>query len=172
MPRPQATTLTKLNLTRRNTVVDRSTRVSTPLRFGKTRMNEALESATSLPDPTAMETSAAARAYAPSFVKSGTEYFDTYWGIVDAISNHGDHATIIQSSPKQPSQIRSLRLRSILLKPPNFVCLSIVKISWQARTKYCEILSPFHEVTLLLSHYIRVCRSASPRPLQSFHCHQ
>jgi hypothetical protein len=61
----------KLNFTRRNTVVDRSTRVSTPLRFGETRMNEALESATSLPDPIAIETSAVAIAGA-SFMPSPT----------------------------------------------------------------------------------------------------
>jgi hypothetical protein len=34
-----------------------------PLRFDETRTNEALESATSLPDPIAIATSAAARAY-------------------------------------------------------------------------------------------------------------
>jgi len=68
-------------------------------------MNEALESATSLPDPIAIETSAAAIAYAPasvSIVKNGNECFRTHWCIVYAISNHCDHTTIIQSFPKQP----------------------------------------------------------------------
>ena len=54
---------TKLSFTRRNTVADRSTRVRMPLRSDETSTNEALESATSLPDPIAMATSAAARAY-------------------------------------------------------------------------------------------------------------
>ena len=56
-------TRTKLSFTRRNTVEDRSTSVRMPLRSDETRTNEALESATSLPDPIAIATSAAARAY-------------------------------------------------------------------------------------------------------------
>jgi hypothetical protein len=55
--------LTKLSFTRRNTVADKSTRVRMLPRFDETRMNEALESATSLPDPIAIATSAAASAY-------------------------------------------------------------------------------------------------------------
>jgi hypothetical protein len=66
-------------------------------------MNEALESATSLPDPIAIETSAAAIAYVPAGIscQEGNERFRTHWRIVYAISNHGDHTTIIQSFPKQ-----------------------------------------------------------------------
>jgi hypothetical protein len=55
-------TLTKLNFIRLNTVVDKSTSVRMPPRSDETRMNEALESATSLPDPIAIATSAAASA--------------------------------------------------------------------------------------------------------------
>jgi hypothetical protein len=55
-------TLTKLSFIRLNTVVDKSTSVRMPPRSDETRINEALESATSLPDPIAIATSAAASA--------------------------------------------------------------------------------------------------------------
>lgn len=54
---------TKLNLTRLNTVRDRSARVSRLRKLDKTRMNDALDMATSLPDPMAIPTSAAVNAY-------------------------------------------------------------------------------------------------------------
>ena len=68
--RTQAT-LTKLNLTRLNTVLARSVSVSKLRRFDETRMNDALEIATSLPDPIAMPTSAAVSAGA-SLIPSPT----------------------------------------------------------------------------------------------------
>lgn len=63
--------LTKLNLTRLNTVRDRSVNVIRLWRFDDTRMKDALEMATSLPDPIAMPTSAAVKAGA-SLIPSPT----------------------------------------------------------------------------------------------------
>jgi hypothetical protein len=92
-------TRTKLSFTRRNTVADRSTRVRMPLRSDETSTNEALESATSLPDPIATATSAAARAYVKSNFHQGRHGFRTHRCIIDTISNHGDYTTIVQPSP-------------------------------------------------------------------------
>jgi hypothetical protein len=57
----------KLNLTRRKIDPDRSIRVRTPERSEETKMKEAVEIATSLPDPMAMETSAEAKACLPVY---------------------------------------------------------------------------------------------------------
>ena len=54
--------LTKLNLTRLKTLRDRSVNVKILLRFDWTRMNDALDIATSLPEPIAMLTSAVVNA--------------------------------------------------------------------------------------------------------------
>ena len=92
-------TRTKLSFTRRNTVTDRSTRVGMPPRSDETSTNEALESATSLPDPIAMATSAAARAYVTVNIPPRRHHFLTHWCIIDTISNHGNYTTIVQPSP-------------------------------------------------------------------------
>lgn len=55
--------LTKLNFTLLNTLRDKSVKVKSVYRFDDTRMNAALEIATSLPEPIAIPTSAAVRAY-------------------------------------------------------------------------------------------------------------
>jgi len=55
--------LTKLSFTRRKTVADRSTSVRIPSRSDEASTNEAPEIATSLPDPMATATSAAASAW-------------------------------------------------------------------------------------------------------------
>ena len=55
--------LTKLNLTRLKTFRDRSVNVRMLCKFDLTRMNEALEIATSLPEPTAIPTSAVVNAF-------------------------------------------------------------------------------------------------------------
>ena len=55
--------LTKLNLTRLKTFRDRSVNVRMLCKFDLTRMNEALEIATSLPEPTAIPTSAVVKAF-------------------------------------------------------------------------------------------------------------
>ena len=55
--------LTKLNFTRLKTLRDKWVKVRSVYRFADTRMNAALEIATSLPEPMAIPTSAAVRAY-------------------------------------------------------------------------------------------------------------
>ena len=55
--------LTKLNLTRLKTFRDRSVNVRMLCKFDLTRMNEALEIATSLPEPIAIPTSAVVKAF-------------------------------------------------------------------------------------------------------------
>ena len=55
--------LTKLNLTRLKTFRDRSVNVRMLCKFDLTRMNEALEIATSLPEPTGIPTSAVVKAF-------------------------------------------------------------------------------------------------------------
>jgi hypothetical protein len=98
--------LTKLSFTRRNTVADRSTNVRMLLRFDETRMNEALESATSLPDPIAIATSAAASAYrSVNYIEKTAGYFSTHRRIVDPIPNYGHHTAIVQLSPRQNAKL-------------------------------------------------------------------
>jgi hypothetical protein len=104
--RPSRVSLTKLSFTRKNTVADRSTKVKMLLRFDETRMNEALESATSLPDPIAIATSAAASAYRTvNYVEKTTENIRTHRRIVYAIPNYGHYTAAIQSSPRQNAKI-------------------------------------------------------------------
>ena len=73
-------------------------------RSDETRTNEALESATSLPDPIAIDTSAAARAcITVNYIKSLVVFVvRTHRSVVNSISNHGHNTAAVQSSPRQP----------------------------------------------------------------------
>lgn len=111
---------TKLSFTRRNTVADRSTRVRIPPRSDETSTNEALESATSLPDPIAIATSAAARAY-----------HDDQYSIKDDSAFVLTGASLIPS----PTMATTHRLFNLLRNNhPNFVRCFFGEISWSQRT--------------------------------------
>jgi hypothetical protein len=91
-----------------------------PPRFDETRINEALDSATSLPDPTAMATSAAASAFVT--VSSSEETFAVF---------RPTGASLIPS----PTMATTQRLFNFLLEDHlSFDCCFFGAFSWSQRT--------------------------------------
>lgn len=123
---------TKLNLTRLNTVRDRSARVSRLRKLEETRMNDALDRATSLPDPMAIPTSAAVKAYEEISELGGRdESVYTHRSVVDSISYHAHDASfsVQPLSLKDTLPPRCRPLLPVLLQPIDFLGLkSIISV--------------------------------------------